>query len=59
LKGLCEVLGLDPAAGLKYALHRLGRLRGAAPGGEISRAVSQEFPAMEAFLRKNFPLQPC
>jgi dihydrodipicolinate synthase/N-acetylneuraminate lyase len=52
LQDLCAAMGLNPAAGLKYALRRLGRIRGAVPG-------PAQFPEMEAFLRQNFPLQIC
>ena len=57
LKKLCGVLGLHPAASLKYALHRLGRIQGAGTWGEISLPASAEISEMEAFLRKNFSLQ--
>jgi 4-hydroxy-tetrahydrodipicolinate synthase len=57
LKNLCGVLGLHPAASLKYALHRLGRIQGAETWGEISLPASAEISEMEAFLRENFSLQ--
>ena len=56
LKTLCGVLGLHPAAGLKYALHRLERIRGAETWGDISLPPS-EISEMELFLRENFSLQ--
>ena len=57
LKSLCEAMGLNPAASLKYALSRLGRIQGGGIQGEASLPASVEFPEMEAFLRKNFSLQ--
>jgi 4-hydroxy-tetrahydrodipicolinate synthase len=57
LKELCAAMGLNPAASLKYALHRLGMIPGAAIGGGGLLPASAEFPEMEAFLRKNFSLQ--
>ena len=59
LQHLCAVMGLNPAASLKYALHRLGRIQRAGIQGETSLPASVEFPEMEAFLRKNFSLQTC
>jgi 4-hydroxy-tetrahydrodipicolinate synthase len=59
LQDLCAVMGLNPAASLKYALHRLGRIQGAGIRGETSLPASAEFPEMEAFLCKNFSLQTC
>jgi 4-hydroxy-tetrahydrodipicolinate synthase len=57
LQDLCAVMGLNPAASLKYALHRLGRIQGAETWGEISLPISAEISEMEAFLRENFSLQ--
>lgn len=57
LQSLCGAMGLNPAASLKYALHRLGRLQGEGLRGEAFLPASGEFPEMEAFLRKNFSLQ--
>jgi hypothetical protein len=57
LKELCAAMGLNPAASLKYALHRLGKIPGAATRGGGLLPDSAEFPEMEAFLRKNFSLQ--
>jgi 4-hydroxy-tetrahydrodipicolinate synthase len=57
LKELSAALALNPAAGLKFALHRLGRIRSSATRGETFLPAVAEFPEMEAFLRRNFPLQ--
>ena len=59
LQDLCAVMGFNPAASLKYALRRLGRIQGAGIRAETSLPASAEFPEMEAFLRKNFSLQTC
>jgi dihydrodipicolinate synthase/N-acetylneuraminate lyase len=57
LKELAAVMRLHPAAGLKYALHRLGRIRGAQVRRETILPDSGRFREMDAFLEKNFPLQ--
>jgi 4-hydroxy-tetrahydrodipicolinate synthase len=57
LKELCAAMGLNPAASLKFALHRLGKIPGATTRGGGLLPDSAEFPEMEAFLRKNFSLQ--
>jgi 4-hydroxy-tetrahydrodipicolinate synthase len=57
LKELCAAMGLNPAASLKHALQRLGKISTAATRGEPLLPASAAFPAMEAFLGKNFSLQ--
>ncbi len=57
LKILCGVLGLQPAAGLKYALHRLGKIQGAETCGDTLFPTPAEISEMEVFLRENFSLQ--
>ena len=57
LKDLCAVMGVNPAASLKYALHRLGKIKGAGTRGETTFPAPQEISKVETFLRKNFSLQ--
>ncbi len=57
LKRLGEIIGLKPAASLKYALSRLGRIAAARLWREEEEKALSDFPEMEAFLRENFSLQ--
>ena len=57
LKKLGEIIGLNPAAHLKYALFRLGRLSAARLWREEEMPPTSDFSEMEAFLRENFSLQ--
>jgi 4-hydroxy-tetrahydrodipicolinate synthase len=57
LRGLCGAMGLNPAASLKYALHRLGRIQRGGLQRERLLPAFGGFPEMETFLRKNFSLQ--
>ena len=59
LKELCAAMGLNPAASLKYALNRLGKIPAAATREGSFPPASAEFAGMEAFLRQNFSLQAC
>lgn len=57
LKRLGEIIGLNPAASLKYALSRLGRIAEARLWRQAEGKEPSDFPGMEDFLRENFSLQ--
>ncbi len=57
LNKLTEIIGLNPAAHLKYALFRLGRLGAPRLWQEEKGSFRSDFPEMDAFLRDHFSLQ--
>jgi 4-hydroxy-tetrahydrodipicolinate synthase len=57
LRKLAEIMNLNPAALLKYALYRTGKIKDARLWKEDSILAPVEFEKMEDFLRKNFSLQ--
>ena len=50
-------MNLNPAALLKYALYRTGKIKDARLWKEVSILSPLEVEKMEDFLRKNFSLQ--
>ena len=57
LKTLSEIMHMNPAAFLKYALYRTGKVKEARLWKEGLNLSSAEFEKMESFLRENFSLQ--
>jgi dihydrodipicolinate synthase/N-acetylneuraminate lyase len=57
LKNLSEIMHLNPAAFLKYALYRTGKIKEARLWKESLNLSSVESEKMDSFLRENFSLQ--
>jgi 4-hydroxy-tetrahydrodipicolinate synthase len=57
LKKLCGALGLHPAASLKYALRRLGKIRSSETWGDFSLPLPEGNRGMDEFLGEVFSLQ--